>query len=144
MSAGRREVRVARALLDEMVAHCDADRPHEACGILAARDGAVTKVFRMTNTARSPLRYHFDSREQFAVYRTLEDRGWEIGAIYHSHTRTEAYPSPTDVRLAFEDVPYVIVSLASRPPDVRAFRIVKEERTDPTGEIEEVPVVVDG
>ena len=69
--------------------------------------------------------------------------GWELGGVFHSHTRTEAYPSPTDVRLASEDVPYVIVSLASDPPSIRAFRILKENLFDTDGRIEEVPVVVD-
>lgn len=139
-----RALRIGRALLDEMVAHCEAGRPNEACGILGARDGVVTKVFRMSNAAGSPVRYALEPREQLAVYGTLDERGWELGAVFHSHTHTEAYPSPTDVRLATEDVPYVIVSLASEPADVRAFRIVKDGWTDEDGVVEEVPVVVDG
>ena len=144
MSAGARAVRIARTLLDEMIAHCDAGRPNEACGILGARDGVVTKVFRMTNAAGSPVRYALEPREQLAVYQTLDEHGWDLGGVFHSHTHTEAYPSPTDVRLATEDVPYVIVSLASEPPDVRAFRIRKAGWTDDDGDVEEVPVVVEG
>ena len=127
-----------------MVEHCVAGRPNEACGILASMDGEVVKVFKMTNASASPMRYSLDPKEQFAVYRKLDDEGWELGGVFHSHTRTEAYPSPTDVRLASEDVPYLIVSLAEEPASIRAFRILKENWTDESGDIVEIPVVLAG
>ncbi|MDQ3767308.1 MAG: M67 family metallopeptidase [Actinomycetota bacterium] len=129
-------------ITDDMIEHCRAGRPNEACGILASQDGDMVKVFRMTNATRSPLRYSLDPKEQFAVYRAIEDRGWDLGAVFHSHTYTEAYPSPTDVRLASEDVPYIIISLAGEPPSVRAYRILKANWTDEEGAIEEVSVSV--
>jgi proteasome lid subunit RPN8/RPN11 len=138
------ELKLTHLLADEMVAHCLEGRPHEACGLLGSQDGVVVKVFRMTNVSASPVRYSLDPKEQFAVYRALDDNGWELGGVFHSHTRTEAYPSPTDVRMASEDVPYVIVSLAHDPPDIKAFRILKEKWDSDSGEIVEVPVVLDG
>lgn len=138
------EVRMSRVLADEMVIHCIEGRPLEACGILGSRDGKVVKVFKMTNAAASPVRYALDPKEQFAVYRKLEESGWELGGVFHSHTHTEAYPSPTDVRLASEDVPYLIVSLAEELAEIRAFRIRKENWTDEHGEIQEVPVTLLG
>ena len=127
-----------------MIAHCLDGRPHEACGLLGAKDGEVVKLFRMSNVSASPVRYQLDPKEQFAVYKVLDERGWDLGGVFHSHTRTEAYPSPTDVRMASEDVPYVIVSLAAEPPKIRAFRILKERWDADTGEVTEVPVRVDG
>ena len=138
------ELRIERGLADEMVAHLRAERPNEGCGLLASKDGAVVKVFRMRNASASPVRYSLDRDQQFAVYRKLDEAGWDLGGVFHSHTRTEAYPSPTDVRLASEDVPYVIVSLAEEPPSIRAFRIVKENWFDDSGDVEEVPVSVTG
>jgi proteasome lid subunit RPN8/RPN11 len=137
-------VRIAPHLVAEMITHCELGKPNEACGILATAEGEVVKVFRMTNSAGSPVRYSLDPSEQFAVYKAIEEEGWELGGVFHSHTHTEAYPSPTDVRLAIEDVPYVIVSLAENPPEVRAFRISKANWTDEHGEVEEVPVTVLG
>lgn len=134
---------ISRVLAEEMVEHCMEGRPNEACGILAARDGEGVKIFRMRNAEGSPVRYSLDPKEQLAVYNRIDEEGWELGAVFHSHTRTEAYPSPTDVRLASEDVPYVIVSLAVEPADIRAFRIVKQNWTDATGEVTEIPVRVD-
>lgn len=129
-------------ITDDMIEHCRAGRPNEACGILASQDGDMVKVFRMANATLSPLRYSLDPKEQFAVYRAIEERGWDLGAVFHSHTHTEAYPSPTDVRLASEDVPYVIVSLADEQPSIRAFRILKATWTDQEGAIKEVSVSV--
>lgn len=136
-------LRVPRSLADEIISHCETGRPNEACGMVALVDGEVVKVFRMTNDAGSPVRYALEPREQLAVENTLGEKGWD-GAPFHSHTRTEAYPSPTDVRLAVGDIPYLIVSLASNPPSIRAFLIKKESWEDETGEIEEVPVEITG
>ncbi|MDQ3784298.1 MAG: M67 family metallopeptidase [Actinomycetota bacterium] len=129
-------------IADDMIEHCRAGRPNEACGILASQGGRMIKIFRMTNATLSPLRYSLDPKEQFAVYRAIEGRGWDLGAVFHSHTHTDAYPSPTDVRLASEDVPYIIISLADEPPSIRAFRILKANWTDEEGQIEEVSVSV--
>jgi proteasome lid subunit RPN8/RPN11 len=138
------EVRMPKDLADEMIAHCLEGRPNEACGILAVKDGVVVKVFRMTNASGSPVRYSLDPREQFAAYKTIDDESWQLGGVFHSHTHTEAYPSPTDVRMASEEVPYLIVSLSEEPPVVRAFRIVKDDWLAEDGRIEEVPVSIDG
>jgi [CysO sulfur-carrier protein]-S-L-cysteine hydrolase len=135
-------VRLPAELAEEMIAHCRAERPFEACGILASRRGIVKKVFAMSNASRSPLRYSLDPREQFSVYRTLDRNGLDLGAVFHSHTHTEAYPSPTDIRLASEDVPYLIVSLAEERVSIRAFRILKESWTDADGEVAEVGVSI--
>lgn len=139
----KRGLQIPQRLADEIVAHCESGRPNEACGMVGVRDGEVVKVFKMTNAAASPLRYALEPREQLAVENTLSKEGWD-GAPFHSHTRTEAYPSPTDVRLAVGDIPYVIVSLAEGQTRIRAFLIVKKSWDDETGEIEEVPVEIVG
>ena len=138
------ELRMSRALADEMVAHLMEERPNEGCGLVAGRDGTVSKVIRMTNAAGSPVRYALDPKEQFAAYRLIEDESLELAGVFHSHTHTEAFPSPTDVRLASEDVPYIIVSLEPEPATIRAFRIVKDSWDADEGAIEEVPVVIGG
>ena len=135
---------IPKDFADKIVEHCRGGVPNEACGLLASRDGAVVEVLTMTNASASPLRYSLDPTEQFAAYKKIEEEGWELAAVFHSHTRTAAYPSPTDVRLAVEPVPYVIVSLAQEPPVVKAFLIHKEDFRDERGHVEEVPVIVDG
>ncbi|MDQ4064880.1 MAG: M67 family metallopeptidase [Actinomycetota bacterium] len=137
-------ITLSRRALDEMIEHCESGRPNEACGLLAGRHGRVERVIRMTNAAESPVRYALDPKEQFDAYQLLDREGFDLAGVFHSHTRTEAFPSPTDVRLATEDVPYVIVSLAASPAEVRAFRIVKANWNDEAGEVQEVPVEIDG
>jgi proteasome lid subunit RPN8/RPN11 len=120
-------LRISRQLLDEVVAHARAEAPNECCGMIAASDGRAISVHRARNAARTPkLRYEMDTKDQHDIFMAIEDEGNEIGAIYHSHPRTEPVPSPTDVNLAkwWPDPLYVIVSLEHAEPDVRAWRIV--------------------
>jgi proteasome lid subunit RPN8/RPN11 len=117
--------------LEEMVAHAREDAPNECCGIVAAAGGQAQAVHRAINAAASPLRYEIDSKDFLRIYKLIEDADQGIGAIYHSHTRSAAYPSQTDINLAlWPDAIYIIVSLAGGEPDVKAFRIVDRQVTE--------------
>jgi [CysO sulfur-carrier protein]-S-L-cysteine hydrolase len=125
-------LRIAREIVDEVVAHARDELPNECCGIIAAKDGSAVKLYRAANAAASPVRYGLDPQEQYRIMKEIDDNGWTLGAIYHSHTRSAAYPSQTDVNLAFyPDALYLIVSLQERErPDLRAFRIVDGRISD--------------
>jgi len=117
-------VKISRQLIDEMVAHAREDLPNECCGMIGGRDGVATSVVRVENAAASPLRYEMDPQGQYDALKSIEDGGDELLAIYHSHTKSAAYPSQTDVNqaVAWPEQVYVIVSLAdSEAPDVKAF-----------------------
>jgi proteasome lid subunit RPN8/RPN11 len=117
-------MRVARELYDEMVAHAREDAPNECCGMVASRNGEAVTVYRATNAAASPLRYEIDGAEQYRIQMEIDEAQLDLGAIYHSHTRSEPYPSQTDINLAFyPDALYIIVGLANGDPDVRAYTI---------------------
>ena len=94
-------------------------------GMIASRDGDAVSVYRAQNSAHSALRYEIDGAEQYRIQMAIDDADLELGAIYHSHTRSEPYPSQTDINLAFyPDALYVIVGLASGPEaKVRAYTI---------------------
>ena len=113
-------------MLAAVVAHARRDHPDEACGVIAGKDGAATRMFEMENAERSPTFYRFDAKEQLRVWRDMDDADEVPFVIYHSHTATEAHPSRTDISLASEpDAHYLLVS--TREPDaeeVRSFRIV--------------------
>lgn len=123
---------------EEMIRHAQREYPNEACGLLAGRDSRVEKVYQMTNAEHSPVTYRLDPEEQFRAFTEIEEAGWELLAIYHSHSHSFAYPSATDLELAFyPDCLYLITSLADRArPVIRAFRIIEgtieEERVEIT------------
>jgi proteasome lid subunit RPN8/RPN11 len=94
-------MRIAQALLDEVIAHALEEAPNECCGMISARDGEAVAVHRTRNIHASPLRYEMDPNEQHRVQMGMEDEGLDLGAIYHSHTRSDPVPSQTDVNLAY-------------------------------------------
>lgn len=117
-------MKIAQQLIDEMVAHAREDLPNECCGMIGGRDGTATSVVRVANAAASPLRYEMDPQGQFDALKAIEGAGDELLGIYHSHTRSAAYPSQTDVNqaVAWPEQIYVIVSLEdSEQPDVKAY-----------------------
>jgi len=118
-------MQIGPALLQDIVDHARSENPNECCGVVAARDGVAIAVHRAVNAAASPLRYEIEPRDQFRIEMAVQDAGCEIGAIYHSHTRSAPVPSQTDINLALHpDALYVIVGLAGPEPAVRAYRIV--------------------
>jgi [CysO sulfur-carrier protein]-S-L-cysteine hydrolase len=135
-------VRIDPALAQDLVAHAIADLPNECCGMVAGVGGRATRVLRAANTEGSPFMYVMDPREQLRIMDDIDSSGEDLLAIYHSHTRSAAYPSRTDVELAFfPDTLYLIVSIADRDaPEIRAYRI---SRGAPDGDqIAEEPVEI--
>jgi proteasome lid subunit RPN8/RPN11 len=118
-------VRIARELLDEIVAHAREEAPNECCGLVAGAEGRATRVYRARNEFESPMRYNVHPQDLIRIVNEIEDQGEELAAIYHSHPRSDAYPSQTDVNLAanWPDPLYLICSLAQDEPLVRAFEI---------------------
>jgi [CysO sulfur-carrier protein]-S-L-cysteine hydrolase len=117
-------MKISQTLVDEMVAHAREDRPNECCGMIGGSGDVATKLIRVGNSAASPLRYEMDPQGQFDALKEIEADGGELLAIYHSHTKSAAYPSQTDVNQAqnWPEPAYVIVSLAdAEAPDVKAY-----------------------
>jgi [CysO sulfur-carrier protein]-S-L-cysteine hydrolase len=118
-------MRISKEMVNEIIAHAHEDAPNECCGMIGGVDGKATSIHRATNAEASPLRYNIDPQDLFRIMREIEDAEEELAAIYHSHTKSPAEPSPTDVNLAaYPDVVYVIVSIADPDsPQVRGFHI---------------------
>jgi [CysO sulfur-carrier protein]-S-L-cysteine hydrolase len=124
-------MRISREIYEEMVSHAQADAPNECCGMIASRDGEAVTLYRAENAAASPLRYEIDGAEQYRIQMAIDDQGLDLGAIYHSHTRSAPFPSQTDINLAFyPEALYVIVGLAGDEPEVRAYEIRDGQVTD--------------
>jgi proteasome lid subunit RPN8/RPN11 len=128
-------VRIAQELLDAIVEHARRDAPNECCGMVATtRDGVAVGVHPMANIEASPFRFDADPDELLNTYTSIEHAGYEVGGIYHSHTRSEPYPSQTDVEFAkgWPGVEWLIVGLKGGV-EVRSYLIQD-------GVITEVPV----
>lgn len=114
-----------RATYDALVEHARSDHPYEVCGLLAGEPGRIRRHYRVPNAARSMTYYTMDPKAMLHAFNDMDDEGFQLLAIYHSHTHTEAFPSRTDVELAFyPEAAYLIVSLQDAEPVVRAFDIV--------------------
>ena len=132
-------MQIQQRFVDEMIAHSRESMPNECCGILAGAGVAVEKLYRMTNVEASPFRFSMDPMEIMKVDEEAGEMNWELLAIYHSHTHSEAYPSDTDVRIAggttelWPEVRYILVSLMEpSDPQVRLFRINQQVITEET------------
>jgi [CysO sulfur-carrier protein]-S-L-cysteine hydrolase len=122
-------VQISPELLEQVVAHAREEAPNECCGVLAVELGPpvrAVQVYRAVNTAASPLRFEIDGREVLGLIEQIEQQGLELGAIYHSHTRTAPYPSQTDINFAahWPGVEWLIVGLADEAAhEVRSYLI---------------------
>jgi [CysO sulfur-carrier protein]-S-L-cysteine hydrolase len=118
-------MKIARQLFDEMIAHAREEAPNECCGMVGSSDGHVVEVYRATNAEASPLRFRIDPEEQLELHNKIDDAGLDLGAIYHSHTRTAPKPSQTDINFAklWPGVLWIIVGLANGEPEVQMWRI---------------------
>jgi proteasome lid subunit RPN8/RPN11 len=120
------ELLISRGFVDQMVTHCMACYPNEACGILAGTGSRVTKVYPMSNSEPSPVSYFMEPEEQFRVMKELRQEALTMVAIFHSHPHSPAFPSAKDVSLAFYDAAvYLIIGLTNlEAPEIRAYTII--------------------
>ncbi len=123
------ELVISREFVKQMVTHCTACYPNEACGILAGTGNRVTKVYPMSNSEPSPVSYFMEPKEQFRVMKELRQKGLTMAAIFHSHPQSPAFPSVKDVSLAFyQEAIYVIIGLTNpESPEIRAYTIIEEQ-----------------
>lgn len=117
------------AFISQIVAQARAEMPNECCGVLGGKDGVALGLFQGRNAVANPFRYQIAAEDLWQTLNAIDQRGWDVVAIYHSHIGSEAFPSATDVELAaYPDAVYIIVSLKDRArPVVNAFRITERQ-----------------
>ena len=115
--------RLPAPLRDEIIRHAQQHPTKEVCGIIAGTPTLATKVFKMRNVEDSPIGYALDPREQLQVMQAMRAAGWDLLAVYHSHTATPAELSPVDITHAYPDMAYMVVSLQRDPPVLNVYRI---------------------
>jgi [CysO sulfur-carrier protein]-S-L-cysteine hydrolase len=121
-------LRISSQLLEEIYEHAREESPRECCGLIGCdAEGRAASVHRVRNVAvNRKTAYFMDGQEQYRAFQAIEDAGQEVGAIYHSHPRSEPVPSPTDVNLAkhWPGMQWMIVGLAGPGPEARTWQIV--------------------
>jgi proteasome lid subunit RPN8/RPN11 len=131
---------------EEIIAHAREEAPNECCGIVAGKDGRALRLYRARNSEQSPYRYNIASDDLYRIHSEVEALDWEFVAIYHSHPQGEAFPSPTDVAMAYAGgdkavelwpgAVYIIVSsFDTGSPQIRAFRIKAGDVTEESLEL---------
>ena len=133
-------MKIARSLLDQMIDHARRDAPAECCGVVGVRDGVATEVFPTENIAAEslkPLKFEMGI-DLFHALEAMDEAGAELGAIYHSHTRTAPYPSQTDQNWSeqYPDAEWIIIGVAGDEPEVRTYRVTKSSVEEVTLEVE--------
>jgi [CysO sulfur-carrier protein]-S-L-cysteine hydrolase len=131
-------IRITPDVHARMVALAYDQYPLEACGLMGGdpATGDVTLFYPCANVAESAKVYSIDGKEHLRAERDAEDQGLEIIGVMHSHTHTEAYPSPTDINQAPDPTwHYLIVSLKRDAPVVRSYYLVD-------GTVDEEPVTL--
>jgi proteasome lid subunit RPN8/RPN11 len=129
MTSGTAErIALPPRIREAIVAHAREAGSLECCGLIAGRAGIPTRTIRCANVATTPaVRYRIDPREQLAAFRSMDAAGEELVGIYHSHPASQPFPSPVDRAEAFyPDAAYVLVSLRSGEPELRAYRIAAD------------------
>ncbi len=131
---------IPRGVVDKIVSEAEQSHPDECCGLLAGKGELVSRALPIANAQVSATGYFMDPQGQFEAARVMRQEGEELLGIYHSHPMSRAYPSERDVKLAFHDVVYLIVSVfegeaggKAECEEMRAFRITE-------GTVAEVPV----
>lgn len=126
----KQKISINQQVIDAVIDHAKRELPFEACGYLAAKNGAIIKHYELTNLDKSNEHFSMDPKEQFAAIKDMRTRDLKLAAVYHSHPETPARPSLEDIRLAFDPlISYVIVSLSQPDVVVKSFNICKGDVT---------------
>ena len=125
-------LKIKKELFEQIVNHCKQEFPNEACGLLAGKDASVAKVYETINVDKSPESFFMDAKEQLKITKEIRNLGLEMLGIYHSHVKSEAYPSSHDLKMAFyPEASYAIITLKDMSnPGIRSFKIAEGKITE--------------
>ena len=124
VQVGERFVQITDLIVAAIEDHARRVHPAECCGLLSGSNGFITDIHRLRNGADKPETRYFATPEQlFEAMQRIRKSSQSLLGVYHSHPRTPAYPSASDVEMAFyPEAFYFIISLEPSV-DLRAFKI---------------------
>ena len=128
---------IPRIIISKLFEHSLLEDPNECCGLLLGNDERVIEIRNLNNVHDNPMtRYEIDRNDLMKVQKYCDNNNMEILGVYHSHTHTQAYPSPTDIKVArlikdFFDAYYILISLIEKTrPIIRGYKIDLESVTE--------------
>jgi desampylase len=141
-SGSDHHVTIAQSALDELLAHARAEAPSECCGLLLGSGMSIIEAARTTNSASNRYsRFVIDPKDHIDLRRSARARGLAVVGFYHSHPRSPAVPSTSDLAEAsYPGHLYLIVSLSASRPEVAVYRFDEGER----GKFQRLPLVTVG
>ena len=131
-------ISLPKEIADEMVKHAREEYPRECCGMLAGRDTAITKLFKIKNIAQRMDEYELDPLEQVKAFEEIDRLSLHLLGIYHSHPNHPCYPSGMDINQAFyPDTLFFIIALKDMTTfQLKAFKMCG-------GDVEEETIIFD-
>jgi proteasome lid subunit RPN8/RPN11 len=130
-------IRLTTKQWERMRAEVERLAPEEACGLIAGLNGQVLEVIPVPNVLRSPVRFRMEPKDQWQAFQEIEQRGWELVGIYHSHPNGPDSPSATDVAEAFyPEAVSLIWSRRTGSWQCQGFHIE-------AGQVYQVPILID-
>ncbi|MFA5796386.1 MAG: M67 family metallopeptidase [Candidatus Shapirobacteria bacterium] len=129
-------IQIKQKIVDQIIIHAQKANPIEACGYLAGNGDTIAQSYELRNIDNSEEHFSFDPAEQFTVVRKVREAGIGILANYHSHPKSPARPSEEDIRMAYDpDILYLIISLAYKTPQIKAYKIRQSKVEEETIQI---------
>lgn len=117
-------VHITGAIATAIEEHARREHPSECCGLLSGKNGSITDIHPVRNDADKPeTRYFATPEDLFAAMRRIREAGQSLLGVYHSHPRTPAYPSTSDVEMAFYPEAYYFIISLEPSVELRAFKI---------------------
>ena len=128
---------IPKIIISKLFEHSLLEDPNECCGLLLGNDEKVIEIRNLNNVHDNPMtRYEIDRKDLMKVQKYCDNNNMEILGVYHSHTHSQAYPSPTDIKVArlikdFFDPYYILISLIEKTrPIIRGYKIDLESVTE--------------
>jgi len=116
-------IHVPQAIYADMLAHVVAAYPNEACGALGAKDNRVVKHYPTANAAEHPDDFSIiEPTDLLHIYEDIDEYDGEM-IYYHSHPKSEAYPSKRDKEWAIRNKLYYIIFSHQFYPELPYARV---------------------
>lgn len=109
---------------DDVLAHAREEMPRECCGLLLGKGGWILRNVRARNLEAGTTRFLIDPHDHIRALRDARAAGLELVGFYHSHPRSAAYPSESDLKESvYPGSVHLIAGVSDGLPHLRLFSL---------------------